>query len=110
MIKTVNLNRLEAIERRIGERSLEHEAAAYQTLLERWESGIRQFAEMSGEDPEAAVEDHRVKQGGAIKEQVEEYIEELRQGGPTIREQGEVYIEERQEQRKIEARHGNCFC
>jgi hypothetical protein len=52
---------------------------------------------MNGEDPEAAVEAHRAKQGGTIREQVEAYIEELRQGGPTIREQVEVYIEERQE-------------
>ena len=78
------------------ERSLEHEAMAYQKLLERLESAIWQIAKMNGEDPEAAVEAHRAKQGGTIREQVEAYIEELRQGGSTIREQVEVYIEERQ--------------
>jgi hypothetical protein len=97
MVKAANLHRLESLERRIGERSLEHEAMAYQKLMEKLESATRQFAKMNGEDPEAAVEAHRVKQGGAIREQVEAYIEELRQGGPTIREQVEVYIEERQE-------------
>jgi flagellar biosynthesis chaperone FliJ len=97
MVKAANLHRLESLERRIGKRSLEHEAMAYQKLLERLESAIRQIAKMNGEDPEAAVEAHRAKQGGTIREQVEAYIEELRQGGPTIREQVEVYIEERQE-------------
>jgi hypothetical protein len=38
MVKAANLHRLESLERRIGERSLEHEAMAYQKLLERLES------------------------------------------------------------------------
>src|SRR5689334_10540851 len=104
MIKVANLNRLENIERRVGERSLEHEAMAYQKLMERLELAVQQSAQMNGEDPEAAVEAHRIKQGGTIKEQVEAYIEELRQGGLTIREKVSVYTKERQEQRNFEER------
>jgi hypothetical protein len=81
VVKSANLHRLKYLERRIGRHSLEHEANVHQKLLENLESAIRQIAKMNGEDPEAAVEAHRAKQGGTIREQVEAYIEGLRQGG-----------------------------
>jgi uncharacterized protein YukE len=99
VVKSANLQRLKYLERRIGRHSLEPEVKGYQKFLESLESAIRQIAKMNGEDPEAAVEAHRAKQGGTIREQVEAYIKELRQGGPTIREQVEAFIEERRQTR-----------